>query len=402
MQQSPPSRSPAGASCTNATEPPSNSASRPSHRDSRLTDRIRTDTVAVPQFWGHTYPSGQLHARRRPGANVNRLHTTTESDPFTGMPVSTRGHAASQPGEKVLSCHAGPNPPTGETTATFGGGCDPRPATGAQTLSPPPAGLIVVAATGAVGAAADHVLTPGTRPGGARESSNCPQLVDKGWRTSTTDATTKCRSGRTFAESPHVAEVSREVWGTEGPGFESRQPDHQKCRSVPLFISMVESMSRRSCVAQGRCSVPSRRPFRETRDGGRSPDRPMGHRHLQSPHQESHHRWRDRPRRRLQPLPRPALDGKDVQTPPPPPPIGMMSRRTRGTVDPEHSGIRAGGHPYTEQFVVRHGRTPRAIGRSHHSCCWSLSVCDYRGIRHGTCRSSRSNCAIERDPNAHD
>lgn len=53
----------------------------------RLTDRIRTDTIAVPQFWGHTYPSGQLRARRRPGANVNRLHTTTDADTFTGMPV---------------------------------------------------------------------------------------------------------------------------------------------------------------------------------------------------------------------------------------------------------------------------------------------------------------------------
>ncbi len=25
--------------------------------------------------------------------------------------------------------------------------------------------------------------------------------------------------------------VSASVWGTEGPGFESRQPDHKKCRS---------------------------------------------------------------------------------------------------------------------------------------------------------------------------
>jgi formate dehydrogenase len=53
----------------------------------RVTDRIRTDTVAVPQFWGHTYPSGQHHARQRPGNNVNRLHTTTDVDLFTGMPV---------------------------------------------------------------------------------------------------------------------------------------------------------------------------------------------------------------------------------------------------------------------------------------------------------------------------
>lgn len=53
----------------------------------RLTERIRTDTVAVPQFWGHTYASGQHIATRRPGVNVNRLHTTTDADVFTGMPV---------------------------------------------------------------------------------------------------------------------------------------------------------------------------------------------------------------------------------------------------------------------------------------------------------------------------
>jgi len=51
-----------------------------------LTDRIRPDTVAVPQFWGHTYDSGQTHARERPGVNINRLHTTSHRDQFTGMP----------------------------------------------------------------------------------------------------------------------------------------------------------------------------------------------------------------------------------------------------------------------------------------------------------------------------
>lgn len=50
-------------------------------------DSIRPDTVAVPQFWGHTYESGQMHARKRPGVNINRLHTTNGSDTFTAMPV---------------------------------------------------------------------------------------------------------------------------------------------------------------------------------------------------------------------------------------------------------------------------------------------------------------------------
>ncbi len=53
----------------------------------RVTDRIRPDTVAVPQFWGHDYDSGQTRAKRRPGVNVNRLHTTTDRDEFTGMPI---------------------------------------------------------------------------------------------------------------------------------------------------------------------------------------------------------------------------------------------------------------------------------------------------------------------------
>jgi anaerobic selenocysteine-containing dehydrogenase len=52
-----------------------------------VTDRVQPGVVAVPQFWGHTYNSGQTHARRRPGVNINRLHTTSDIDQFTGMPI---------------------------------------------------------------------------------------------------------------------------------------------------------------------------------------------------------------------------------------------------------------------------------------------------------------------------
>lgn len=52
-----------------------------------ISDRIRPDTIAVPQFWGHTYNSGQTHARQRPGININRLHDTNDRDPYTGMPM---------------------------------------------------------------------------------------------------------------------------------------------------------------------------------------------------------------------------------------------------------------------------------------------------------------------------
>ena len=48
---------------------------------------IRQDVVAIPQFWGHTHDSGQTLARQRPGVNVNELHTTSDRDPFTAMPV---------------------------------------------------------------------------------------------------------------------------------------------------------------------------------------------------------------------------------------------------------------------------------------------------------------------------
>jgi len=42
----------------------------------------------------------------------------------------------------------------------------------------------------------------------------------------------KCRSGAIVGQSALVGKVFREVWGTEGPGFESRQPDHETCRSA--------------------------------------------------------------------------------------------------------------------------------------------------------------------------
>ncbi len=72
----------------------------------RITDRIRPDSVAVPQFWGHTYPSGQLHARRRPGNNINRLHTTTDADQFTGMPVFNGRPCRVEPADVVITAPA--------------------------------------------------------------------------------------------------------------------------------------------------------------------------------------------------------------------------------------------------------------------------------------------------------
>jgi len=53
----------------------------------KVSDGIRSDTVAVPQFWGHNYDSGQRHARSRPGVNVNHLHNTTDVDAYTAMPI---------------------------------------------------------------------------------------------------------------------------------------------------------------------------------------------------------------------------------------------------------------------------------------------------------------------------
>jgi anaerobic selenocysteine-containing dehydrogenase len=53
----------------------------------RLDQGIREGVVAIPQFWGHHYDSGQSRARRRPGVNVNRLHTSDDRDTFTGMPI---------------------------------------------------------------------------------------------------------------------------------------------------------------------------------------------------------------------------------------------------------------------------------------------------------------------------
>jgi len=52
-----------------------------------ISESIRPDTVAVPQFWGHSYESGQHHARKRPGVNVNRLHDTDDVDAYTAMPI---------------------------------------------------------------------------------------------------------------------------------------------------------------------------------------------------------------------------------------------------------------------------------------------------------------------------
>lgn len=53
----------------------------------KIDSGIRPDTVAIPQFWGHDYGGGQTHAAKRPGVNVNRLHTTSDRDRFTGMPI---------------------------------------------------------------------------------------------------------------------------------------------------------------------------------------------------------------------------------------------------------------------------------------------------------------------------
>ncbi len=52
-----------------------------------IKESIRPDTVAVPQFWGHHYQSGQSLARKRPGVNVNQLHSTVEVDHYTAMPM---------------------------------------------------------------------------------------------------------------------------------------------------------------------------------------------------------------------------------------------------------------------------------------------------------------------------
>ncbi len=60
-------------------------------------DSIRPDTVAVPQFWGHTYDSGQHHARARPGVNVNHLHGTDDVDAYTAMPIFNGRPCAVEP-----------------------------------------------------------------------------------------------------------------------------------------------------------------------------------------------------------------------------------------------------------------------------------------------------------------
>ena len=56
--------------------------------------------------------------------------------------------------------------------------------------------------------------------------------------------------------------VSASVWGTEGPGFESRQPDHKNCRSAaygPLTARLEIGLSPRevrNSFSMGRCATP--------------------------------------------------------------------------------------------------------------------------------------------------
>lgn len=52
-----------------------------------LSGGIRMGTVLIPQFWGHSYNSGQSLAKNKPGYNVNILHSDQDLDTFTGMPV---------------------------------------------------------------------------------------------------------------------------------------------------------------------------------------------------------------------------------------------------------------------------------------------------------------------------
>lgn len=69
----------------------------------KVSSRIRADTIAVPQFWGHTYESGQTRARERPGVNVNRLHNTDDRDPYTGMPMFNARPCRIEPTEPAPS-----------------------------------------------------------------------------------------------------------------------------------------------------------------------------------------------------------------------------------------------------------------------------------------------------------
>ena len=52
-----------------------------------LSDEIMHGVVMVHQFWGHSYESGQSYAKNKPGCNVNYLHSDTDLDKFSGMPV---------------------------------------------------------------------------------------------------------------------------------------------------------------------------------------------------------------------------------------------------------------------------------------------------------------------------
>lgn len=52
-----------------------------------VSQSVRSGVVMVHQFWGHQYKSGQVIARDTPGYNVNHLHSDTDLDRFTGMPV---------------------------------------------------------------------------------------------------------------------------------------------------------------------------------------------------------------------------------------------------------------------------------------------------------------------------
>jgi anaerobic selenocysteine-containing dehydrogenase len=66
-----------------------------------ISESIRADTIAVPQFWGHLYESGQHHARKRPGVNVNHLHDTGEVDAYTAMPIFNGRPCAIRPVESM-------------------------------------------------------------------------------------------------------------------------------------------------------------------------------------------------------------------------------------------------------------------------------------------------------------
>lgn len=53
----------------------------------KTTPEIREGVVMVHQFWGHKFDTGQTLAKKRPGVNVNYLHSDRKLCQFTGMPV---------------------------------------------------------------------------------------------------------------------------------------------------------------------------------------------------------------------------------------------------------------------------------------------------------------------------